>query len=99
MNQRNLHNTTSTTLAGKRVLLVHAHPDDEVLFTGGIIAELTSGAAEGLLLTGALGEEGEVTGERYQHLAGSDSLGGFRIRELQDAASAIVARCEHLMAA
>ncbi|NME89845.1 PIG-L family deacetylase [Corynebacterium stationis] len=98
MNHKNLSHAAATELAGKRVLVVHAHPDDEVLFTGGIIAELTSGGAEVLILTATLGEEGEVIGERYQHLAGSDLLGGFRIRELQDAASAIGARSEHLIA-
>lgn len=86
------------SLVGKRVLVVHAHPDDEVLFTGGIIAELTNNGADVLLLTATLGEEGEVIGQRYKALEGSDLLGGFRIRELQDAARAIGARSEYLVA-
>lgn len=97
MNQSTLHNSTSTTLAGRRVLVVHAHPDDEVLFTGGIIAELSQQGADVLLVTATLGEEGEVIGQRYQALAGQDLLGGFRVRELQDAARAIGARSEHLV--
>ena len=45
------------SLVGKRVLVVHAHPDDEVLFTGGIIAELTDNGADVLLLTATLGRK------------------------------------------
>ena len=89
---------TKSKLAGKRVLVVHAHPDDEVLFTGGTIAELILEGADVLLLTATLGEEGEVIGQRYKALEGSDLLGGFRIRELQDAARVIGARSEHLVA-
>jgi N-acetyl-1-D-myo-inositol-2-amino-2-deoxy-alpha-D-glucopyranoside deacetylase len=91
-------NRISSKFAGKRVLVVHAHPDDEVLFTGGTIAELTMHGADVLLLTATLGEEGEVIGKRFKALEGSDLLGGFRIRELQDAARAIGARSEHLIA-
>lgn len=98
MNQKNFPSTLRKTCAGKRVLIVHAHPDDEVLFTGGIIAELSMRGADVLVLTATLGEEGEVIGQRYQNLAGSDLLGGFRIRELQDAARAVGARSDHLVA-
>lgn len=93
-----MKNQLSNELTGKRVLVVHAHPDDEVLFTGGTIAELTQRGADVLLLTATLGEEGEVIGERFKSLEGSDLLGGFRIRELQDAAAAIGARSEFLVA-
>ena len=37
---------TKHDLAGYRVVAVHAHPDDEVLFTGGTLADMTARGAE-----------------------------------------------------
>ena len=81
-------------LAGYRVMAVHAHPDDEAITTGGTIAALTARGADVLVVTCTLGEEGEVIGEPYQHLVAdeADQLGGFRIRELQEALAAMGAR-------
>ena len=42
-----------------RVLLVHAHPDDETITTGGTIAALVSEGAEVMVLTATRGEGGE----------------------------------------
>ena len=58
----------SRDLTGFRVVAVHAHPDDEALFTGGALATLARRGADVLVVTCTLGEEGEVIGERYQHL-------------------------------
>lgn len=44
----------------RRVLFVHAHPDDETLATGGLIAELVSSGVEVDLITCTRGEEGEI---------------------------------------
>lgn len=44
----------------RRVLLVHAHPDDETLATGGLIAELADRGVEVSVLTATRGELGEV---------------------------------------
>lgn len=67
-----------------RLLLVHAHPDDETITTGGTIARYVAAGAEVTVLTCTLGEEGEVIGERWAHLVAdeADQLGGYRIGEL-----------------
>ncbi|AKK10817.1 N-acetyl-1-D-myo-inositol-2-amino-2-deoxy-alpha-D-glucopyranoside deacetylase [Corynebacterium uterequi] len=74
-------------LAGYRVLAVHAHPDDESLWTGGALASLAQRGADVTVVTCTLGEEGEVIGETYQELVADhgDQLGGFRIGELREA--------------
>lgn len=89
---------TERDLAGYRVVAVHAHPDDEAITTGGTIADLSARGADVLVVTCTLGEEGEVIGEPYQHLVAdeADQLGGFRIRELQDALRAMGARGQFL---
>ncbi len=46
--------------AARRVLFVHAHPDDETLATGGLIARLTAGGTWVAVLTATRGEQGEV---------------------------------------
>ncbi len=67
-----------------RLLFVHAHPDDETLTTGATIAHYASQGAQVRVVTCTLGEEGEVIGERWAHLAAdrADQLGGYRIGEL-----------------
>ena len=74
-----------------RLLLVHAHPDDESITTGGTIARYTAAGAEVTVLTCTLGEEGEVIGERWAHLVAgeADQLGGFRVGELTAALAAL----------
>ena len=81
-------------LAGYRVLVTHAHPDDETLFTGGTIAGLSGRGAQVTVATATLGEEGEVIGDKYQHLVAdeADQLGGFRIGELDAAVGHLGAR-------
>ena len=52
---------SSELLGGaRRVLFVHAHPDDETLATGGLIATLADAGVEVFLLTGTRGEQGEI---------------------------------------
>jgi N-acetyl-1-D-myo-inositol-2-amino-2-deoxy-alpha-D-glucopyranoside deacetylase len=71
----------------RRLLLVHAHPDDETLTTGGTIARYAAGGAEVTVLTCTLGEQGEVIGEHWAGLvaAEADQLGGYRVVELSAA--------------
>ncbi|MFC3848694.1 N-acetyl-1-D-myo-inositol-2-amino-2-deoxy-alpha-D-glucopyranoside deacetylase [Corynebacterium hansenii] len=78
-------------LTGMRVALVHAHPDDEAITTGGTIAQLVRRGAEVTVVTCTLGELGEVIGEPYQGLVGgeADQLGGFRVHELHAALTAL----------
>lgn len=75
----------------RRILLVHAHPDDESITTGGTIAHYTAQGAEVTVLTCTLGEEGEVIGRRWAGLVAgaADQLGGYRVGELTQALSAL----------
>lgn len=66
------------------LLLVHAHPDDETITTGGTIAHYRRLGIPVTVVTCTLGEEGEVIGEQWAGLAAgrADQLGGYRISEL-----------------
>lgn len=68
----------------RRLLLVHAHPDDETITTGGTIAHYVRAGVEVTVLTCSLGEEGEVIGDEWAELVAdrADQLGGYRILEL-----------------
>ncbi|AKP08430.1 1D-myo-inositol 2-acetamido-2-deoxy-alpha-D-glucopyranoside deacetylase [Corynebacterium pseudotuberculosis] len=85
-------------LIGKKIIAVHAHPDDEAIWTGGLIAELSLRGADVTVITCTLGEQGEVIGEPYQGLVAdaADQLGGFRIGELSRSLSLLGARGEYL---
>ena len=76
----------------RRLLLVHAHPDDETLTTGGTIARYAADPGAGVtVVTCTLGEEGEVIPPELAELAPDrgDQLGGYRIRELDAALAAL----------
>ncbi|MDL9935682.1 N-acetyl-1-D-myo-inositol-2-amino-2-deoxy-alpha-D-glucopyranoside deacetylase [Gordonia sp. ABSL1-1] len=78
--------------ATRRLLLVHAHPDDETIMTGGVIARYLADGVDVRVLTFTLGEEGEVIGDEYAALVadgGADQLGGYRIAELTRALAAL----------
>jgi N-acetyl-1-D-myo-inositol-2-amino-2-deoxy-alpha-D-glucopyranoside deacetylase len=80
-----------TLSAAPRLLLVHAHPDDESLWTGGTIARYAAAGVQVTLVTCTLGEEGEVIPESLRDLAvdRADQLGGYRIGELRSACAAL----------
>ncbi|MCB1293818.1 MAG: N-acetyl-1-D-myo-inositol-2-amino-2-deoxy-alpha-D-glucopyranoside deacetylase [Gordonia sp.] len=83
---------TDSARAGRRLLLVHAHPDDETIMTGGTIARYLAEGAQVLVVTFTLGEEGEVIGDEWAQLVadgGADQLGGYRIFELTTALAAL----------
>jgi N-acetyl-1-D-myo-inositol-2-amino-2-deoxy-alpha-D-glucopyranoside deacetylase len=71
-------------LPARRLLLVHAHPDDEVTGTGATMAHYASSGARVTLVTCTLGEEGEIHVPALAQLeaAQADQLGGYRIVEL-----------------
>jgi N-acetyl-1-D-myo-inositol-2-amino-2-deoxy-alpha-D-glucopyranoside deacetylase len=71
----------------RRLLLVHAHPDDECIGTGASMAKYVSEGAQVTLVTCTLGEEGEVLLPELSHLASDkdDSLGAHRQTELAEA--------------
>src|SRR5689334_5902673 len=72
------------TTADRRLLLVHAHPDDESIGTGATMAKYVAEGAHVTLITCTLGEEGEVLVPELEHLAAdqTDGLGTHRIGEL-----------------
>lgn len=76
---------------GYRMLLVHAHPDDETINNGATMAMYAALGAEVTLITCTRGEEGEVLIPELAHLAAnqSDALGPHREIELQDAMRAL----------
>ena len=75
------------TTPNRRLLLVHAHPDDETIGTGAVMAKYVTEGVQVTLVTCTLGEEGEVLVPDLRHLAADqhDTLGEHRIGELADA--------------
>jgi N-acetyl-1-D-myo-inositol-2-amino-2-deoxy-alpha-D-glucopyranoside deacetylase len=75
----------------RRLLLVHAHPDDETINNGATMARYVAEGASVTLLTCTLGEEGEVLVPDLAQLAAdrADQLGGYRIGELRAAMRAL----------
>ncbi|MEW2070392.1 N-acetyl-1-D-myo-inositol-2-amino-2-deoxy-alpha-D-glucopyranoside deacetylase [Streptomyces sp. NPDC007346] len=71
-------------LPARRLLLVHAHPDDESINNGATMARYTAEGAHVTLVTCTLGEEGEVIPPALAHLAADrdDALGAHRVGEL-----------------
>jgi N-acetyl-1-D-myo-inositol-2-amino-2-deoxy-alpha-D-glucopyranoside deacetylase len=78
-------------LPAHRLLLVHAHPDDESIVSGATMARYAAEGVHVTLLTCTLGEEGEVLVPELSQLAAAeaDQLGGYRIGELADAMRAL----------
>ncbi len=71
----------------KRLLLVHAHPDDETINNGITMAKYAQEGVKVTLVTCTRGEEGEVLVENLAHLASNrdDKLGEHREIELKNA--------------
>ncbi|MFC8346550.1 N-acetyl-1-D-myo-inositol-2-amino-2-deoxy-alpha-D-glucopyranoside deacetylase [Streptomyces sp. NPDC057280] len=65
----------------RRLLLVHAHPDDESINNGATMARYAAEGARVTLVTCTLGEHGEVIPPELRHLSGS-ALGEYRLGEL-----------------
>ncbi|WP_330332434.1 N-acetyl-1-D-myo-inositol-2-amino-2-deoxy-alpha-D-glucopyranoside deacetylase [Streptomyces sp. NBC_00536] len=74
-------------LPARRLLLVHAHPDDESINNGVTMAKYAAEGAHVALVTCTLGEEGEVIPPGLAHLAADrdDALGAHRTGELDAA--------------
>ena len=75
----------------RRLLLVHAHPDDESIGTGATMAKYAAEGAHVSLVTCTLGELGEVIPPELAHLAADadGGLGEYRIGELAAACKAL----------
>jgi N-acetyl-1-D-myo-inositol-2-amino-2-deoxy-alpha-D-glucopyranoside deacetylase len=82
---------TSEADSPRRLLLVHAHPDDETIGTGATMAKYAAEGAHVTLITCTLGEEGEILVPDLEHLAANrdGGLGEYRIGELTAAMSAL----------
>jgi N-acetyl-1-D-myo-inositol-2-amino-2-deoxy-alpha-D-glucopyranoside deacetylase len=74
----------ASALPARRLLLVHAHPDDESIATGATMAKYADEGALVTLVTCTLGEEGEVVVPELAHHAPDqgNTLGQHRIDEL-----------------
>ncbi|KAB3523169.1 N-acetyl-1-D-myo-inositol-2-amino-2-deoxy-alpha-D-glucopyranoside deacetylase [Corynebacterium sp. zg254] len=78
------------------IVAVHAHPDDEAIWTGLALAKAVRLGAKVINVTCTLGEEGEVIGDELARLVtdaqrpdGTGLLGGYRIAELQRALTSL----------
>jgi N-acetyl-1-D-myo-inositol-2-amino-2-deoxy-alpha-D-glucopyranoside deacetylase len=82
--------------AERRLLAVHAHPDDETIGTGVTMAKYAAQGAAVTLVTCTRGEEGEVLVPALEHLAAAneDDLGPYREHELA-AAMAVLGVSDH----
>src|SRR3954454_7487241 len=78
-------------LPERRILFVHAHPDDETINNGATMAKYVAEGAQVTLVTCTLGEEGEVLVPELAPLAADrdDALGQQRIGELATAMEAL----------
>ncbi|HZR50812.1 MAG TPA: N-acetyl-1-D-myo-inositol-2-amino-2-deoxy-alpha-D-glucopyranoside deacetylase [Streptosporangiaceae bacterium] len=75
----------------QRLLLVHAHPDDESIGTGGTMARYAAAGAGVTLVTCTVGELGEIIPPSLAYLT-PEMLGEHRIGELKAACDALGVR-------
>jgi len=77
--------------SARRLLLVHAHPDDESIYTGATMARYAAAGARVTLVTCTTGELGEIIPPSLAHLAADkeDRLGEYRVGELAAACAAL----------
>jgi N-acetyl-1-D-myo-inositol-2-amino-2-deoxy-alpha-D-glucopyranoside deacetylase len=82
---------TAPPTQDRRILFVHAHPDDETISTGATMAYYAATGAHVTLVTCTLGEEGEIHVPALAGLAAdqADQLGGYRLVELERACQAL----------
>ena len=77
------------------LLLVHAHPDDEAISTGGVMMKAADDGHRVVLVTATRGEAGEI--HNMDEAASRPQLGEIRTRELENASRILgVARSEFL---
>lgn len=78
-------------LPARRMLLVHAHPDDETIGNGSTMAKYAAAGVAVTLVTCTRGEEGEVLVPELSYLAAAetDTLGDYREGEIAAAMTAL----------
>jgi N-acetyl-1-D-myo-inositol-2-amino-2-deoxy-alpha-D-glucopyranoside deacetylase len=69
------------------LMAVHAHPDDEVFLTGGVIAKAAAEGIHTVLVTATRGEEGEIHDPDLDPAEAHHRLGAIREAELRRAVS------------
>jgi LmbE family N-acetylglucosaminyl deacetylase len=74
------------SLAGRTILAIFAHPDDESLACGGTLARATDAGASVVLLCATRGERGSISDAA---LVPDGDLGSVRTRELREAAAVL----------
>src|SRR2546421_13063975 len=91
--------TLDSVISGRRLLLVHAHPDDESIGTGATMARYAAEGAQVTLVTCTLGELGEIIPPDLAHLGADaqDRLGEYRIGELDAACAALGATAHRFL--
>ena len=79
------------TRMDQRLMLVHAHPDDEVIGQGATMAKYAAEGRGVTLVTCTAGEMGEILVPELEHLAADkeDGLGEHRATEIADAMKAL----------
>ncbi|MDQ1287633.1 MAG: N-acetyl-D-myo-inositol-2-amino-2-deoxy-alpha-D-glucopyranoside deacetylase [Actinomycetota bacterium] len=77
--------------ASRRLLLVHAHPDDESINNGATMARHVAGGAHVALVTCTRGEQGEIIPAdlAYLRATSGEALGAYRAGELAAAMAAL----------
>ena len=85
--------------AAKRIIAVHAHPDDETTGNGITLPKYAAQGAHITLVTSNLGEEGEIVVPDIELLSvkHADQLGGYRIGELALACDALGVSEHHFL--
>ncbi len=68
---------------------MHAHPDDESITTGGVMARYAAEGAQVTLVTCTRGEQGEIVPPDLRHLGTGKALADVRVEELADAMRAL----------
>lgn len=76
-------------MSDRRLLLVHAHPDDETIGTGATMAKYVDEGAHVTLITCTAGEMGEILIPELEHLSARRD-GGLGERRRQELAEAMV---------
>jgi LmbE family N-acetylglucosaminyl deacetylase len=83
---RSSERSADLLLAGRTVLGIFAHPDDESLACGGTLARLSDAGARVILICASRGEAGSISDPA---LVPDGDLGRVRVRELRDAAAVL----------
>jgi N-acetyl-1-D-myo-inositol-2-amino-2-deoxy-alpha-D-glucopyranoside deacetylase len=78
--------TSALPLAGRTVLGIFAHPDDESLACGGTLARLADAGARVIVVCASRGEAGSISDPA---LVVDGDLGVVRVRELREAAAVL----------